>query len=138
MVLTKTERSYMELANEFVARKTLPEFYRELGCAKTPQTQFMDNRASTGYNPMVNAYDNVIKKCGLDVDKVLGSVRTHLYNEKYTDQVKGLKDGLVAGGLKHLDGTPAKASEITRIVSLCKMGSTITVENYLRTQGFIK
>ena len=138
MVLTKTERSYMELANEFVARKTLPEFYAELGCGETPQPQYIYNRASTGYNGMVNTYDSVIKKCGLDATKVLDSVRKHLYNEKYTDQVKGLKDGLVAGGLMHLDGTPAKASEINRIVSLCKMGSTITVENYLRTQGFIK
>lgn len=138
MRLTTTERRYMELANEFVARKTLPEFYAKLGCGKTPQPQYVDNRTSTGYNGMVNAYDSVIKKCGLDATKVLDGVRTHLYNEKYTDQVTGLKKGLIAGGLKHLDGTPAKASEITRIVSLCKMGSTITVENYLRTQGFIK
>lgn len=138
MPLTRTQRSYMELANEFVARKTLPEFYAELGCGKTPQPQYIDNRTSTGYNGMVNAYDSVIKKCGLDADKVLDSVRTHLYKGKYTDQVAGLKAALTAGGLKHLDGTRAKASEITRIVSLCQMGDTTTVENYLRTHGFIK
>lgn len=138
MRLTTTERRYMELANEFVARKTLPEFYGELGCAKTPQDQFINNRASTGYNGMVNAYDSVIKKCSLDADKVLDGVRKHLYNEKYTDQLTGLKNGLIAGGLKHLDGTPAKPSELNKILTLCKSGDTTGVENYLRTQGFIK
>ena len=129
----------MELANEFVARKTLPEFYAELGCAKTPQPKFINNRASTGYNRMVNAYDGVITACGLDAAKVLDAVRTHLFNETYTDQVTGLKKGLAAGGLKHLDGKPAKASELTRIVSMCKASaSSTTIENYLRSEGFIK
>lgn len=138
MRLTTTERRYMELANEFVARKTLPEFYGELGCAKTPQPQFIDNRASTGYNRMVNAYDSVIKKCSLDANKVLDEVRKHLFNEKYTDQATGLKNGLVAGGLKHLDGTPPKPSELNKIVSLCKSAATTALENYLRARGFIK
>lgn len=138
MHLTATQRRYMELANEFVARKTLPEFYGELGCAKTPQPQYIDNRTSTGYNGMVKAYDSVIKKCSLDTDKVLDGVRKHLYNEKYTDQVTGLKNGLIAGGLKHLDGTKAKASEITRILNLCRAADITGLDNYLRTQGFIK
>ncbi len=138
MRLTTAERRYMELANEFVARKTLPEFYGELGCAKTPQDQFINNRASTGYNGMVKAYDSVITKCSLDADKVLDGVRKHLYNEKYTDQLTGLKNGLIAGGLKHLDGTPAKPSELNKILTLCKFAATTALENYLRTQGFIK
>lgn len=139
VTLTTTQRRYMELANEFVARKTLPEFYGELGCAKTPQPQFINNRASTGYNRMVNAYDGVITACGLDAAKVLEAVRTHLFNETYTDQVTGLKKGLAAGGLKHLDGKTAKASELTRIVSMCKASaSSTTIENYLRSEGFIK
>lgn len=136
--LTHTQTRYMELANEFVARKTLPEFYAELGCAKTPHPQYIDNRTSTGYNGMVKAYDSVIKKCSLDAGKVLDRVRTHLYNEKYTDQVTGLKQGLVAGGLKHLDGKPAKASELTTILTLCRAADTTGLDNYLRKQGFIK
>lgn len=60
MVLTDTQRSYMELANEFVARKTLPEFYKTLGCKETPHPQYITNRNSTGYNRMVNNYDFVI------------------------------------------------------------------------------
>ena len=63
------QRSYMELANEFVARKTLPEFYKILGCPATPHPQYMQSRASTGYNRMVTNYDYVIKKLGLDAKK---------------------------------------------------------------------
>ena len=58
---TNMQRSYMELANEFVARKTLPEFYKILGCPATPHPQYMQSRASTGYNRMVTNYDYVIK-----------------------------------------------------------------------------
>ncbi len=139
MRLTDGQRRYMELANEFVARKTLPEFYRELGCAKTPHPDFINNRASTGYNRMVTAYDHVITSCSLKADKVLAAVRKNLFNEVYSDQETGLKNGLVEGGLVHLDGTKAKPSELKTIVAMCqKSKTTKEIDDYLRTQGFIK
>lgn len=139
MRLTDTQRRYMELANEFVARKTLPEFYKELGCATTPHPEFITNRSSTGYNGMVTAYDHVIASCGLKTDKVLEAVRKNLFNEVYSDQETGLKNGLVEGGLVHLDGTKAKKSELKMIVSLCKKKRTPKeIDAYLRAQGFIK
>ena len=132
-------RRYMELANEFVARKTLPEFYSTLGCAKTPHPQFIDNRASTGYNAMVNNYDGVIKTLKLDAGKTLGAVRTYLFNEDYATQKTGLVEGLKAGGIRKLDGTKPTTAEIGKLVSLCSTGrSWAYVENWLRINGYIK
>lgn len=137
MVLTTIQRRYMELANEFVARKTLPEFYQKLGCSETPQPQFMTNRNSTGYNRMVNNYDFVIQRLGLDADKTLTAVRESLYNKAYTKQQTGLKKGLVDGGIKHADGSKAKNSELYGILQRCKDSSQTTVENYLKENKFI-
>ena len=137
MALTTIQRRYMELANEFVARKTLPEFYQKLGCSETPQPQFMINRNSTGYNRMVNNYDFVIQRLGLDADKTLAAVRESLYNKTYTKQQTGLKKGLVDGGIKHADGSKAKNSELYGILQRCKDSSQTTVENYLKENKFI-
>lgn len=137
MALTTIQRRYMELANEFVARKTLPEFYQKLGCSETPQPQFMINRNSTGYNRMVNNYDFVIQRLGLDADKTLAAVRESLYNKAYTKQQTGLKKGLVDGGIKHADGSKAKNSELYGILQRCKDSSQTTVENYLKENKFI-
>ena len=137
MALTTIQRRYMELANEFVARKTLPEFYQKLGCSETPQSQFMTNRNSTGYNRMVNNYDFVIQRLGLDADKTLAAVRESLYNKAYTKQQTGLKKGLVDGGIKHADGSKAKDPELYGILQRCKDSSQTTVENYLKENKFI-
>lgn len=137
MALTTIQRRYMELANEFVARKTLPEFYQKLGCSETPQPQFMTNRNSTGYNRMVNNYDFVIQRLGLDADKTLTAVRESLYNKAYTKQQTGLKKGLVDGGIKHADGSKAKNSELYGILQRCKDSSQTAVENYLKENKFI-
>lgn len=138
MRLTSTQREFMELANEFVARKTLPEFYRILGCKETPQAQFVENRVSTGYNRMVTNYDFVIKRLGLDFDKVLAEVRRNLFNEVYSDQQVGLRQGLINGGIKRLDGKKVKVSELNKLLSIIRGNSQTTVENWLRINGFIQ
>lgn len=113
---TNMQRSYMELANEFVARKTLPEFYKILGCPATPHPQYIQSRASTGYNRMVTNYDYVIKKLGLDAKKVLDAVREHLYEKPYCDQKNGLIDGLAKGGIKDKHGKPLKKSVLNSLI----------------------
>lgn len=137
MVLTDTQRKYMELANEFVARKTLPEFYKTLGCKETPHPQYITNRDSTGYNRMVNNYDFVIQRLGLDADKVLAAVRKNLYNEVYSDQQTGLRQGLIDGGIKRADGSKVKISELNKILKYCKDTGQGTLENWLKSNGFI-
>lgn len=132
MYLTDTQRAFMELANEFVSRKSLPEFYRVLGCKETPQPQFISNRNSTGYNDMVNNYDLVIRELGLNADKALATVRKNLFNEVYSDQATGLKQGLLSGGLKRLDGKKIKASELN---SLLKAIRTTKGRVYMNING---
>lgn len=134
--LTDTQRRYMELANEFVSRKTLPEFYKKLGCPKTPYPEFITNRNSTGYNTMVNNYDWVISNFGLDANKVLATVKRNLYNEVYSDQLTGLKQGLLDGGLKRLDGKKISKSDLNNILKSCCCGRA-TLENWLKQNGYM-
>lgn len=89
MKLTKEQTSTMELANEFVSRKTLPEFMEKLG-GKLQNEELTRNRTNTGYNRMVVNYDQIIKWSEADPAKVLGTVKDHLINGKYTDQMDGL------------------------------------------------
>lgn len=84
------QRRSMELANEFVSRKTLPEFMKLLG-GELRNRDLIGNRSSTGYNIWVKNYDLLIKKVGADPSMVLKDVSTHLFKMSYSSQ----KDGLV-------------------------------------------
>lgn len=112
----------MELANEYVARKTLPEFYEKLGVKKDamPHPEFMNNRDSTGYNPMVNNYDLIVKTTKLNEGKVLDAVKKHLFTQDYIDQKAGLIKGLKAGGIKKLDGSALSNAEMDDLLTTCK------------------
>ena len=81
---------------------------------------------------MVNNYDLVIRELGLNTDKALATVRQNLFNEVYSDQATGLKQGLISGGLKRLDGKKIKASELN---SLLKAIKTIKGRVYMNING---
>ena len=117
---TKMQTRFMELANEFVARHTLPEFYAKLGASSLPHPEFQTNRESTGYNKMVTNYDFVIKETGLDHAKVLASVRKHLFTGGYNDQQNGLAQALLDGGLTYADGTAVKKSDLNALLKLIR------------------
>lgn len=117
---TKMQTRFMELANEFVARHTLPEFYAKLGASSLPHPEFQTNRESTGYNKMVTNYDFVIKETGLDHAKVLASVRKHLFTGGYNDQQTGLAQALLDGGLTYADGTAVKKSDLNDLLKLIR------------------
>lgn len=139
---TDTQTDVMEMMNEFVARKTLPEFYEKLGCAKTPHPEFINNRDSTGYNRRVLGYDFVIQKLGLDPSKVLASARKNLFKLDYTQQETTAIQALLDGGMdkfRRIDGKPIGKAQMKKIVALCRKGvSTQTIENYMRNEGIIK
>lgn len=118
MWTSKLQTDFMELANEFVARKSLPEFYEELGFPMQ-HPEFMTNRASTGYNRWVNQYEKVISATGCDTDKIFSHVRTHLFDESYKNQKQGLIDALANEGAHKNDGTPLKKTELGKLVSAC-------------------
>lgn len=113
MRMTDLQTKYMELANEFVSRKTLPEFYEAFG-SKVQYPQLMQHRKTTGYNRMVRNYQKIIDKTGLENDNVVEKVKNYLFNEKYNDQETGLKEALL-GAVKK-DGTKLTKSEISHLV----------------------
>lgn len=141
MDLTETQTDVMEMMNEFVARKTLPEFYGKLGCATTPHPEFITNRASTGYNRRVRGYDFVISKLGLDPGKVLESAKKNLFTLKYTEQGTTAKQALLDGGLDTFKGANGKKigkAQLNKIVAMCRKGYfTTAIEDYLKDQGII-
>ena len=134
---------YMEFANEFVARKTLPEFYTKLGTASTPHPEFIDNRDKTDYNTMVRPYDYVIKTLNLDATKVFNTVKDNLFTESYEKQRIGLAQGLIDGGIKKTDGTKVTKTEVNKLVEMCKdnidrSGVYPDITNWLKLNGFTK
>ena len=139
--LNTKQTAVMELMNEFVARKTLPEFYKALGCKNTPHEEFMSNRKSTGYNSRVLAYDYVIKTLKLDAEKVLESAKNNLFNLEYTEQDIAAKQALLDGGLNKLKRTGNKLiseTQLAKLVDLCRLGvSPDTLHNYLKNEGII-
>jgi SPP1 gp7 family putative phage head morphogenesis protein len=116
MYKTSLQTKYMELANEFVARNTLKEFYSAFGM-DVQYPQLMNHRTSTGYNSMVRNYQRLIEKTGMDKENVIEKVKDHLFNEKYNDQEAGLRNAL-SGAVKK-DGAKLTKSEINHLVKEC-------------------
>lgn len=141
MFMTDIQTDVMEMMNEFVARKTLPEFYAKLGCKKTPYPEFINNRDSTGYNFRVLGYDFVISKLGLDASKVLESARKNLFELKYTRQATTAYQALIDGGLdkyKCPNGKKIDKAKINKIIDLCRKSlSTQELEQYMIDEGII-
>lgn len=138
---TATQTDVMEMMNEFVARKTLPEFYAKLGCHKTPYPEFINNRKSTGYNRRVLGYDFVISRLGLDARKVLASAKKNLFELKYTEQETTAIQALLDGGLdkyKCPNGKVIGKAKINKIIAMCRKGySTSNIEQYMKDEGII-
>ena len=117
-ILTTKQRSYMELANEYVSRKTLPQFLNDLG-GDIQNISLLSNRTSTGYNTMVRNYQKLVEITGADESKVLDSVRDHLFNQSYTDQATGLIKAITKNSAIK-EGTIKKA--VTRCDGLSESG----------------
>lgn len=83
-VLTSTERNYMELGNEFVARNTLDDFYEKLGTVLTHDS-LKTNRTDTGYNTWVRNYQHLIEFFDGDFNQVLSYMKDKMQNGNYTD-----------------------------------------------------
>lgn len=125
---TKLQTTRMELANEFVARNTLPEFYKKLG-SEMQFPEFMTNRLSTGYNRMVRNYQSIIDGTKLKQEEVVSKVKEHLFNGRYDDQKNGLTKAL-EGGVKK-SGKRLTKTEINSLVSRCDMYSENDFAKYL-------
>lgn len=113
--ITKPQRQYMELANEFIARNTLPEFFEAMG-GKLTNKELMITRNNTGYNRWVLAYQKIIEDYGLDKEKVVSIVKEHLFNETYDTQREGLVNALVVAS----EGRINKRTAISLVANCVK------------------
>ena len=118
MYRTTLETKYMELANEFVARNTLPEFYESFK-SKLQHPEFIDNRASTGYNTWVRNYCTLINFTKANFPGVLDRVKHELFEGNYNEQARGLVKALKENKAVKPDGTRLKEAEIKGLVKDC-------------------
>ena len=114
MKMTKDQTQTMELANEIVSRKTLPEFMKSLG-GKLENKELTETRTNTSYNRMVINYDKLIKWAEADPDKVLTDVKKTLVEDKYTEQMKGL-----VAAVKDNSKYDIKGNNIQSLISYAK------------------
>ena len=114
MRMTQRQVRYMETANEFIARNTLPEFFEALG-GKLVHEEFITNRDNTGYNSWVVAYQKIIEDYGLDKARVVDLVREHLFNQPYNTQREGLINAIHVAS----EGKISKKDAIRLVTQIC-------------------
>ena len=119
-VMSRDQTLLMEMANEYVSRQTLPEFYEQFGC-EVSHREFMTNRDSTGYNRMVCTYQKLIELTQSDNAKVVQDVQKHLFEGEYTDQLTGLVDAISNNqSFTKSNGKKLTKQEVTRLVKECQ------------------
>ena len=104
---------YMEMANEFVARKTLPELFGLIGAKSAPYKQFMISRDNCGYDDWVVRLDTALDTFGINKDSFLKQARTDLFDGNYNMQ----KELLVNNMASHVKGMDT--ADATKIVAQC-------------------
>lgn len=104
---------YMEMANEFVARKTLPELFGLIGAKSAPYKQFMISRDNCGYDDWVVRLDTALDTFGINKDSFLKQARTDLFDGNY-DMQKELLANNMASHVKGMD-----TADATKIVAQC-------------------
>lgn len=93
--MTNSETKYMELGNEFVARKTLDEFFDKFGVTLKNKS-LKNDRDDTGYNTMVKNYDRLIEHFKVDPEKVLAYLSDKMTNGDYTEVKKYLIEAILS------------------------------------------
>lgn len=145
--ITNTQRRAMEMVNEFVARKTLPEFYGRLGAKGVPHPEFMDSRKSTGYNPMVRSFDHLIDVFKLNRSEVLKTAKSGLYDGDYSKQLENATNALLNAGIQDFETANKKKigkRQVNKLVSLCRDAphpeefAIKKIDEYLLSEGIIK
>lgn len=129
--LTRMQTTYMELANEFTSRHTLPEFYKRLG-GKLENVELQNDRKSTAYNNMVINYTTLLKYTKTPIEKAAKIIQEYLFEENYSDQKNGLVKALVLGNGKMPNGKNIKKIEATQLLSKCTSFNPTLFEEHLK------
>jgi hypothetical protein len=114
----------MEMATEFLAIKTLPDFYKQFN-AETP----VKINISSNYSNMVGNYqkavDKLVKIGGINENDVILKIKNHIINGKWENQRVGLIDALY--GAK-INGKIIDAQKLGYIVDYAKRCSDFQFE----------
>lgn len=121
-----SQRKSMELANEFVSRKTLPKFLEMLGGRLNNQV-LTSNRNSTGYNTMVRNLDALIRHVKANEADVLRDISEYLFNYSYSDQKKGIILAIQKNAKVNLN-----KSDIERAINNAMKTSEMSYNDFLR------
>lgn len=108
---------YMELANEWVSRKTLPQFMKMLG-GELQNPILTENRRSTGYNEWVVKIDLALAHLKADPEVMLREMKEGLFNQPYDSQKDVIIKSLQAAA------PTLKARQASMIVQKCLVGMT--------------
>ena len=93
-LLTKTERQYMELGNEFTARKTLDDFFDLFG-TKLKNEALRSDRSDTGYNNWVRNFDVLISHYHADEAGVITYMKDKMKNGDYNQMKTYLREAII-------------------------------------------
>jgi len=108
-----TDEKFMEMSNEFVARKTLPKLFEYIGAKKAPYNQFMINRDNTRYNDWVIRLETALDFFEVKKDSFLKQAQIDLFDGNYNSQMDLLAENLA----NHVNGM--NKSDAKKIVSEC-------------------
>ncbi len=133
-LMNKTQRFYMECANEFVSRKTLPDFIAKLG-KEFSNPILTEDRKSTGYNTMVKNIDYLFKKAGLEKEG-LELMKKLAYDTRY-DKIHQDMINETSGLLVNLN-KKIKPIQARRIVRLCVEAGQKSISTNERVDMFFK
>jgi hypothetical protein len=87
------QEDIMELATEFYAQKTLPEFYKMFDAELPEKIDFRSGYA-THVDNFQTAVNKLIEVGGINESDVLAKIREHLINGQWEDQKSGLVSAL--------------------------------------------
>lgn len=89
MRLSNGQTKIMEMANEYVSRKRLPEFMQKLG-GELQNPILTYDRTNTGYNHMVRNLDTITSALDCDKNLFLIDLEKTLINERYDHQYSNM------------------------------------------------
>lgn len=125
--LSTYQTQTMELANEYVSRKTLPQFMEAIG-GKLNNKSLISDRPSTGYNQWVKNYEILTKWAKCDEGKVLDSVKDYLINGSYKTQITGL-----VNAIRKTSSYQLSDQDVKELVNVClRARDTETFVSYLK------
>lgn len=139
---TKEERiintPFMECANEYIARETMEEFYKALGCQLPESAKpFTITRYSTAYQSDVEKLQTIIRIMQCNKHIMNSILKDKLFNGSYDSLKQGIATAIYESGGKYMiydkrdRETPITYDDCLRLVGN-SIGKSISAERFIR------